>query len=88
MARRRTENVNEIRYSDSILTQNIGMVRVTELDPDTELKIAGRWIVAADIPLNIASLSCGHIIRGIALKEGNVVFCETCKDQVFATDIS
>lgn len=79
---------DETRYPDSVLTQNLGMVRITEVDPTTRLKIAGRWIVAADIPLNAVFLSCGHPIRGIALAENNVVFCETCKENVFVATVN
>jgi hypothetical protein len=85
----KNKNINEEqRFADSILTQNRGMVRLTELDPKERLKIAGRWVEVADIPLNAVFLSCGHPMRGIALAEGNVVFCESCKDNVFVASVN
>ncbi len=67
-------------FSDSIHTQNRGLVRLTELKPEEKLKIGGRWVTVADIPLTAAILECGHAVRGIALQEGDIIFCETDHD--------
>jgi hypothetical protein len=78
----------EQRFPDSVLTQNRGMVRLTELEPNERIKVAGRWVKVDSIKLNAAILTCGHPIRGIALTENDVVFCDSCKDQSFVATVN
>lgn len=77
------KNNNTTKYSDSIHTKNLGLVRLTEIDPETELFIGNRWVIAGDIPLTAALLKCGHHIRGIALQEGDIIFCDSCHDESY-----
>lgn len=72
-----------IKYSDSIHTKNLGLIRLTEVDPETELFIGNHWVIAGDIPLNAGLLKCGHHIRGIALQEKDIIFCETCHEESY-----
>lgn len=74
------------RYSDSISTQNLGDVRISELKSDDKLKIQGRWIKVSDIPMTAATLSCMHSVRGIALQLNDVVFCENCHQTSFVSE--
>lgn len=71
------------RFSDSILTDNKGMVRLRDLKHNEKIVIKGRTIVASSIPLSNYSLECGHIGQGIAIAVGSVLFCEECKDDKF-----
>lgn len=71
------------RFSDSILTDNKGMVRLRDLKPNEKVVIHGRSIVASSIPLSNYSLECGHIGQGIAITVDSVLFCEECKDDKF-----
>lgn len=77
----------EVRHIDSILTKNRGLVRLTQLKPETRLQIGNKWVSVKDIPLNTALLSCGHNVRGIALTLDCVVFCERCQKESFASEI-
>jgi len=86
MARKETQTATV--YSDSVHTKNRGLVRLTELRPDEKLLIGSRWVKAGDIPLTAAFLSCGHSIRGIALQEKDVIFCETCHQDVFVATVN
>lgn len=70
-------------FSDSIHTKNKGLVRLTELKSDERLLIGSRWVTVGDIPLTAAFLECGHTVRGIALQEGDHIFCEI--DHVLST---
>lgn len=78
--RKNKNTIDEIRYSDSILTDDRGMVRLSELNPQTRIKVRGRYIVAKNIPLSAYFLDCNHSGQGIAIAEGQVIFCESCKE--------
>lgn len=86
MARKNTNSRQ--MYSDSVHTRNKGLVRLSELDPDEKLLIGDRWVTVGDIPLTAAFLSCGHPIRGIALQEKDVIFCESCHQDVFVASVN
>lgn len=77
--------VEEIRYADSLKTDNRGMVRLGELDPDDIVVIQGKKIAARMIPLSNYTLECGHTGQGIAVTTGRAFYCETCKDMKFVT---
>lgn len=67
-------------YADILQTDNRGEVRVTQLHPNTVLKIAGRTFLAKDVPLTVYTLKCGHKDSGIAVEEKDLVFCDKCAD--------
>lgn len=73
----------EIRYADSLKTDDRGMVRLSELAPNDIVVIQGRKIQAKMIPLSNYTLECGHIGQGIAVTEGRAFYCESCKDTKF-----
>lgn len=80
MAKPRDTRNEQIRYPDSILTDSGRMVRISSLNPDTKLKIHGRMIRAGDIPMTVATLGCGDVVRGIAMQKGDHVFCDRHQD--------
>lgn len=82
---RRKPAVEEIRYADSLKTDNRGMVRLGELGPDDIVIIQGKRITANMIPLSNYTLECGHTGQGIAVSVGRAFYCETCKDMKFVT---
>lgn len=84
---RKTE-AEKPKYSDSVHTKNRGLVRLTELAPNTRLLIGNRWVLAGDIPLTAAFLQCGHPIRGIALQVNDVIFCDTCHVETFVATVN
>jgi hypothetical protein len=79
--------VEEIRYADSIKTDNRGMVRLSELSPDDTVVIQGRSISAKMIPLSNYTLECGHTGQGIAVTNGRAFYCEVCKDTKFVARV-
>lgn len=66
----------QVRYPDSILTDSGRMVRVSNLNPDTKIKVHGRMIRVGSIPITVGRLTCGDVVRGIALFKGAHVFCD------------
>lgn len=88
MAKPRETKNEQTRYPDSILTDSGRMVRISSLNPDTKLKIHGRTIRSGDIPMTVATLACGDVVRGIALLVGDHVFCDRHQDdeRVVAAD--
>lgn len=72
--------IEPIRFPDSILTDDRGMVRLSELSPQTRVKVRGRYIVAKNIPLSAYFLDCTHTGQGIAIAEGQIIFCEKCRE--------
>lgn len=68
----------ERRFSDSIETSDGKWVRISNLHPDKIIKIGSQRISVrvGDIPMNAVALSCGDMIRGIALSVGDIIFCE------------
>lgn len=77
-------NKPEQRHSDSVTTRNRGVVRLTEINPEARLHIGNRWVRAGDIPLTTSTLDCGHIVRGVAISTGDVIFCDKCQTEKFA----
>lgn len=73
-----TTEYKEHRYADSIETSDGKWVRISTMNPNATIKIGPRRVRVrvGDIPMNVATLTCGEILRGIAFTEGNVVFCE------------
>lgn len=82
---RRKPVVEETRYADSLKTDNLGMVRLSELAPDDIVVIQGRSIAARLIPLSNYTLECGHVAQGIAVTVGRAFYCADCKDTKFVT---
>lgn len=72
--------IEPTRFSDSILTDDRGMVRLSELNPQARIKVRGRYIVAKDIPLSAYFLDCNHTGQGIAIAENQIIFCDTCRE--------
>lgn len=70
----------EVRYPDSILTDDRGMIRLRDLNPQARIKVHGHYIMAKKIPLSIYTLSCGHKEQGIAVTVKELIFCESCQD--------
>lgn len=77
------------RYPDSIETSEGNLVRISDLRPDQTIRIGKHRIAVKvrDIPITVALLSCGDVVRGIAFNEGNVVFCETCHENKFVEQL-
>jgi hypothetical protein len=75
------------RFHDSVTLDNGKTVRISALPEEAEIKIMGRTIKVSDIPLVAASLKCGCYIRGIALKQRDVIFCETHQKDSFVAEI-
>lgn len=73
------------RYPDQILTDDHGLVRLVGLAQNAVVTIHGRKINANDIPQSFFTLDCSHTGRGIALKAGDVVFCEPCGTDRFVS---
>lgn len=67
------------RYADSILTDNRGLVRLSSLPASATILVRGKRVKAADIPLAVFTLSCGHVDKGIAVKAGDLHFCDACQ---------
>lgn len=44
------------------------------------LMVNGRRVTLADLPLVAYSLSCGHVGRDRAIRAGDILFCDTCRD--------
>lgn len=68
----------EVRYPDSILTDDHGMIRLRDLNPQSRIKVHGRYIRVNKIPLTIYTLNCGHKDQGIAVTVGELIFCDEC----------
>jgi len=68
--------MNKNKFPDSITLDDGKTVRLSQLDPKKEIKIMGRTVKVEDIPLVAAALKCGCYMRGIALKEKDIIFCE------------
>lgn len=68
--------MSEKRYPDELTLDSGKVVRVTTLPADFILKIHGRKIKVADIPMVAARLNCGCLIRGIALAKRDIFFCD------------
>lgn len=77
----------QIKFPDSITLDNGRIVRVSQLPADAEITIMGRKIKASDIPLVAVNLKCGCYLRGIALKDKDIVFCETHQVDSFVAGI-
>ena len=77
---KKNTNLDIVRFPDSILTDDRGMVRLSELNPQARIKVHGRYIIAKNIPLSAYFLDCNHSGQGIAITEGQVLFCEPCKE--------
>lgn len=77
---KKNTTVDTVRFPDSILTDDRGMLRLSDLDPQSRIKVRGRYIVVKNIPLSAYFLDCNHSGQGIAIAEGQVIFCETCKE--------
>lgn len=75
------------KFHDSITLDNGKTVRISALPDEAEIKIMGRTIKVSDIPLVAVTLKCGCYLRGIALKEKDVIFCETHKKDTFVAEI-
>lgn len=79
------------QYADNLTTENRGVVRLTELRSTDRLKIRvgnrSQWVTVRDIPINVAHLECGHVLRGIALHQNGVTFCEECHNERFITEV-
>jgi len=77
------------RYPDSIETSDGKLVRISDLQPNQTIRIGKHRIAVKvkDIPITVALLSCGDVVRGIAFKEGNVVFCETHHENKFVEEL-
>jgi len=74
MAQNRT--VKQHKYPDEIEVDGGKVVRLSQLSDNAVIRVHKHPIRVGDIPLTAAQLTCGHVIRGIALKEQDVVFCE------------
>lgn len=81
--RNRSSVVEEVRYPDSLKTDDRGMVRLSDLNPNDTVVIQGRKIKASMIPLSNYVLECEHRGQGIAVSEGRAFYCEVCKDTKF-----
>lgn len=68
--------MNKQKYPDSIVDDNGKMLRISELPAGYVINLKGHKIKVADIPLVAATLECSHTVRGIALRENDVIFCE------------
>jgi hypothetical protein len=79
----------EIKYADSIRTDNGRMVRLSQIRPDTVLRIGGHELKAELIAAKMvgALLACGDTVRGIAISQGDVIFCEKHGEDEFVADI-
>jgi hypothetical protein len=77
------------RYPDTIETSEGKLVRLSDLRPDQTIRIGKHHtaIKVKNIPITVALLSCGDVVRGIAFNEGNVVFCETCHENKFVAEL-
>jgi len=60
---------------DTIHLDNGRTIKVATANPDLRVRIHGRNIRVGDIPLTAAKLGCGHIIRGIAFQQNDLIFC-------------
>lgn len=75
------------KFPDSITLDSGRTVRLSQLSPNTAITIMGRTINAGDIPLVAVTLKCGCYMRGIALKEKDIVFCETHKEDTTVVEV-
>jgi len=81
--------IQQRRYPDSIETSDGKTVRLSTLRPNQTIRI-GRSRTAVkvkDIPITAALLKCGHIVRGIAFAQGDVVFCEEDHEDMFVEEV-
>lgn len=78
MAKASTPRRGAVRYADSLVTEDRGIVRLRDLRPSDEVVFHGHTLKVRDIPITYATLDCSHGSSGIALSEGDVVFCEVC----------
>lgn len=75
------------KYPDSVTLDSGKTVRVSTMHPDATLTIHGRKIKVSDIPLVVARLKCGCVIRGIAIAKRDIVFCENHHDESYVTEV-
>lgn len=75
------------KYPDSITLDSGKTVRVSTMNPNATLKIHGRTIRVADIPLVAVRLKCGCVVRGIAIAKRDIVFCENHHDESYVTEV-
>lgn len=68
------------RYLDELFTDN-GPVRVSELNQNQVIVLRGMEIKVKDIPHNRVKFECGHISTGIAINEGDMIYCEQCSQE-------
>jgi hypothetical protein len=64
------------KYPDEIEIEGGRMVRLSQLNKDKMINVRGHSIRVGDIPLTAVELNCGHVVRGIALQEKDILFCE------------
>ena len=79
--------MSEKKYPDEITTDSGKTVRVTTLNPEYKLKIHGRTIRVADIPMVAARLNCGCHVRGIALVKRDIFFCDLHHVDTYVAEI-
>lgn len=77
----------ENRFPDSITVDSGKTVRVSTMNPNVVLKIHGRSVKVADIPLVAARLKCSCVIRGIAITKRDIVFCENHHEESYVTEV-
>lgn len=82
---------NNIKYADSLEVDaghnETQTVRITKMRPNDTVRVHGRRIKVGDIPITVAILKCGHVVRGIAFEVDNVVFCEQHQEDDFVAEI-
>lgn len=79
--------MSEKKYPDEITLDSGKTVRVTNLPANFILKIHGRKIKVADIPMVAARLNCGCLIRGIAIAKRDIFFCDLHHMDTFVAEI-
>lgn len=67
-------------HADQLFTDK-GAVRLSKLSPRATITINGRTVRVRDIPLNRVKFECGHITTGIAITDGDMLYCETCNTE-------
>lgn len=82
-------NTTPRKYPDTLETSDGKFVRLSQLAPEKTLYIGKKRVAVKvkDIPLTAALLTCGHIVRGIAFSQGNVIFCEEHSDEEIVEEI-
>jgi hypothetical protein len=64
------------KYPDELTVDGGRNVRISQLSPNAIVKIHNHAIRVGDIPLTAAELKCGHVVRGVALQDKDIIFCE------------